>query len=237
MNAYDFLADRFDEIFPVDRDRIGFIADMLAPGARCVDAGCATGGLAIGLNDRGFEVVGIDLSERMIRLAIAKAGSGRTGLSFRVMDMRRLSELGAADCVLCFGNTLPHLESRAQARAFFASVRGMLNPGGFFAFQILNFDKILAEGGIRFPLVETGDFAFRRSYSFRPDGRVDFRIEVEDKAAGEIYKDATPLLVLKQVELIPELRGSGFPSIEAYSDYDRRPSDLSEFATIYLCRE
>ncbi len=237
MNAYDFLADRFDEIFPVDRDRIGFIADMLAPGARCVDAGCATGGLAIGLNDRGFEVVGIDLSERMIRLAIAKAGSGRTGLSFRVMDMRRLSELGAADCVLCFGNTLPHLESRAQARAFFASVRSMLKAGGFFAFQIVNFDKVLAESGIRFPIVETDDFAFRRSYHFRDDARVDFKIEIEDKAAGETYENTTPLLVLGRAELLADLRDAGFRSIEAYSDYDRRPSDLSEFATIYLCRE
>ncbi len=236
MKAYDFLAGRFDEIFPVGRDRIDFIADMLISGARCVDAGCATGGLAIGLNDLGFEVVGIDLSERMIELARANAGAGRRGLEFRVMDMRRLPELGAADCVLCFGNTLPHLESRDEARAFFASVRGMLNAGGFLAFQIVNFDKVLAEGGACFPTVEKEDFVFKRSYTFRVDGRVDFRIEIEDKVEGRKYEDATPLLVLRQAELIADLRGSGFPSIEAYSDYDRKPSDLNEFATIYSCR-
>jgi len=236
MKAYDFLASRFDEIFPVGQDRIGFVAGMLKPGARCVDAGCATGGLAIALNDLGFEVLGIDLSERMIELAAAKAGSGRRGLEFRVMDMRRLSELGAADCVLCFGNTLPHLASVAEASSFFASVRGMLKPGGFLVFQIVNFDKVLAEGGISFPIVEKEDFVFKRSYSFRDDARVDFKIEIEDKTTGESCEDTTPLLVLKQAELVADLGGAGFASIEAFSGYDRKPSDLREFATIYACR-
>src|SRR5689334_22245159 len=59
-------------------------------GARILDAGCGTGALAVAAAGRGAEVVAIDLSPRLIRLAQERMPGdlGRGRLDFRVGDMQ-----------------------------------------------------------------------------------------------------------------------------------------------------
>lgn len=56
------------------------------PPARVADLGCGTGTLSLLLAQRGYRVDGIDLSERMIERAEAKAASVDPGPRFEVAD-------------------------------------------------------------------------------------------------------------------------------------------------------
>jgi ubiquinone/menaquinone biosynthesis C-methylase UbiE len=53
-------------------------------GKRCLDAGCGPGAYAEALLDRGAEVVAVDVSDRMLELAMQRVGNLAT---FRLMDL------------------------------------------------------------------------------------------------------------------------------------------------------
>jgi cyclopropane fatty-acyl-phospholipid synthase-like methyltransferase len=65
-------------------NEVGFLVDVLglAPGARVLDVGCGPGRHALELARRGFEVVGVDISQRFVDLGNEAATS--EGLSARV---------------------------------------------------------------------------------------------------------------------------------------------------------
>jgi SAM-dependent methyltransferase len=59
---------------------VSFLVDALPlpPGARILDVGCGPGRHAHSLAARGFEVVGVDISQRFVDLAAANAPAGAT---------------------------------------------------------------------------------------------------------------------------------------------------------------
>lgn len=89
------IADRYDLItvlLSYGRDRawkrrlVGLAQS--APGTRALDLATGTGDIAFALHERGRRVVGLDVTRRMIELAVAKRVSG--GPAFLVGDMQRL---------------------------------------------------------------------------------------------------------------------------------------------------
>lgn len=236
MNLYDILADEYSALFPLDNEQVEFITRLFPhKGTVLTDAGCATGDLARALAANGYTVTGIDSDARMIELARRKnAGSGAV---FRVMDLSETASLARTDGLLCFGNTIPHLGSTGRTANFFDSVYTILEPGGLFVCELLNYDRIRKNHGISFGTIETHDVLFRRKYVFLDDGRISFEICLEKKASRESYTGATVLLPLEQDTLLNLLHGAGFTDARAYADYKLHPSDRTEFATVYVCKK
>ena len=65
--------------------------DLLTPGSLILDAGCGGGTISKYLINKGFKVVGIDFSEKMIE--ISKREVPGAGGSFIVMDLASVTEL------------------------------------------------------------------------------------------------------------------------------------------------
>jgi SAM-dependent methyltransferase len=80
---------------------VSFLVDALglSPGARVLDVGCGPGRHAHALAARGFEVVGVDISERFIALAREATAPGAT-VTFERADARSLSFSPEFDAVL-----------------------------------------------------------------------------------------------------------------------------------------
>ncbi len=85
---------------------VDFLVDRLAlePGARILDVGCGPGRHAHALGLRGFEVVGVDISERFVALARENAPNG-AAVRFERVDARALGFESEFDAVisLCQG--------------------------------------------------------------------------------------------------------------------------------------
>ncbi|MEE1786838.1 class I SAM-dependent methyltransferase [Streptomyces sp. SP17BM10] len=129
--SYDTVAEEYlerigDELAhkPVDRALLGVIVEEAAGGV-VADLGCGPGHVAGWLTGHGTEVVGIDLSPRMVELARREHPKA----AFRTGD---LLDLPAADGEFAAAVALYsviHLEPGELAPAF-AEVRRVLRPGG-----------------------------------------------------------------------------------------------------------
>jgi glycine/sarcosine N-methyltransferase len=237
MDMYDLIADRYSEIFPLEPAKVDFLETLLGgTTGRFLDVGCATGDLGLALARSGREVVGIDLNPRMVELARRRVPAAG-GVRFLALDMVQMASLGAFDAIACLGNTLPHLSNEAQVGVFFDIVWDQLSSGGVFVFQLLNYDKILADRAVTFPVVDLPDFVFRRRYEFLDDGRIAFHVDVEDRASGDHHSDQTLLRPLTEATLRGLLAASGFECIEVLGNFSRAPHRPSDFAVVYVVRK
>ena len=92
------IADRYDLITRVlsygmdGRWKAQLVARAaVVPGERALDLACGTGDLAFALAARGATVVGLDVTHRMLQLAVAKGrAANATGVTWTVGDMGAL---------------------------------------------------------------------------------------------------------------------------------------------------
>lgn len=106
-------ADRFRALAARGQDTHGeaaFVAGLVGPPARVLDAGCGTGRIAVRLDELGYDVVGVDVDATMLEVARAEAPT----LDWRLGDLATLDlgpdRQGAFDVVLLAGNIVPLLE-------------------------------------------------------------------------------------------------------------------------------
>lgn len=98
------------------------------PPARIVEFGCGTGWLSLIFAERGYEVVGVDISPDAIALANRlRDERGIKTASFQAADYEEVKIEPKADYVI-FHDALHHAESE---RAALAAAYAALKPGGF----------------------------------------------------------------------------------------------------------
>ncbi len=149
-----------------------------APSRRILDLGSGTGEHARFFAGKGFEVVGVDVSESMMERA--REGGEPAGVRFLPGDLLHVDTVvdGTFGAAVCLGNTLSHVMDRASMDQMFAAVRKVLAPGAPFVLQILNYEHLAHTGQRALPLTfiedDEGEAIFLRVMSPRPDGRVVF---------------------------------------------------------------
>lgn len=127
-----------------------------------LDLGCGTGGHAIPLASRGYEVIGVDRSPWMLAAARVKAKTAEvtSRTSFLLDDVTAIRPMASCDAILMMFNVLGYQASPAEVAATLAAVRRALRPGGLFLFDVwqapaIDFDppsqrwKIADQGGAR----------------------------------------------------------------------------------------
>ncbi len=99
---------------------------------RVLDLGCGNGRHVAELTRRGFQIVGLDLSEAL--LATARKDYPHCG--FIRGDMRYIP--GRFDIILSLFTSFGYFERDAENQKVFAAVSASLNPGGRFWLDFLN---------------------------------------------------------------------------------------------------
>jgi SAM-dependent methyltransferase len=98
-------------------------------GERALDLGAGPGFHAIALAELGYRVWALDSSRALLDELAALAPGVRT-VRGRIEDARSYVH-GTYDVILCLGDTLPHLASRADVDAALADAVELLAPGGW----------------------------------------------------------------------------------------------------------
>ncbi len=196
-----------------------------APQRSVIDLGCGTGEHSRFLAGEGFQALGLDRSESM--LAKAQETPLPPNLQFVLGEIQNVREVvpdrfGAA---ISLGNTLVHLTKRQDLERAFASLAHVLEFGGIFVFQILNYERIFEKNIRHLPLnfrqEEDGEVIFLRLMEFLEEGKVRFcpttlkYNPLVDPPVQVVRSRMTQLRGWRRADLIPLLRSAGFsiPSI------------------------
>jgi len=102
----------------------------LAPGQRLLDVGCGLGDAALALADdlgTDGEIVGLDVSAKMIAAAQSRARTARCRVRFRVGDALELAEPNCSFDIVRSERTLQWL---TEPKAAVAEMARVLRPGG-----------------------------------------------------------------------------------------------------------
>jgi SAM-dependent methyltransferase len=117
---------------PGHRDLVDRTADELvevvAPPGPVADFGCGPGAHALALARRGYDVVGLDASPRMVETARRRAASENLCARFDVHNVA--SPLPFADASLGGALAILVVQHLADPKAFIAEIRRCLRPGG-----------------------------------------------------------------------------------------------------------
>jgi 2-polyprenyl-3-methyl-5-hydroxy-6-metoxy-1,4-benzoquinol methylase len=97
-------------------------------GTRVLDIGCGTGRMARHLAAHGANVLGIDFSEKAVRIAEQQSPSGNP--AYRVQTVFDLQADGEFDVALSLGCLAVACKDAEQLRAALARIFGTLKPGG-----------------------------------------------------------------------------------------------------------
>ena len=141
-----FEEEWLDEIalnIPEERTRaeVDFVLERLelGPGARVLDVACGHGRHSLELARRGFDVTGVDLSPRSIKLASEAAAREGVGATFAVRDAREPGFDGEFDAAInLFTSALGYFETDAENQRVVDAVARALRPGGVFLVDTIN---------------------------------------------------------------------------------------------------
>jgi SAM-dependent methyltransferase len=107
---------------------------------RLIDLGCGTGRLLVPFARRGYWVLGVDLSEAMLRVAGAKARAAAATvhrLRANLVELECLADQ-SFDYAACLFSTLGLVAGAAQRRRVVGHVHRLLRPGGKFLLHVHN---------------------------------------------------------------------------------------------------
>lgn len=238
MSFYESIAAYYDDIFPLNPAQLEMAASLLRPGERVLDVGCATGGLALGLAERGFVVLGIDLDGQLIEIA-QKNKSAHLGdrLVFEKSDMLAVGKHypgKPSQLVVTLGNTLVHLR-RNEIKTFVSGVYEHLGAGGHLLIQIINYDRIVGNNLSGLPTIDNDKITFVRKYDLSSlPQRLMFETKLTIKHTGETIENSIPLTPLLASELQSILEDAGFAISAVYGNFKGEQYTADSYALVVV---
>ncbi len=141
--------ERYPELFaPLEGNAEEEVDDIirllrLPPGAAVEDLGCGRGRHAIPLAQRGYEVTGVDLSEKMLRLARSRSEKEGVRVEWVRADMRKFCRPGAFDACLSLFTSFGYFSDR-ENQAVLDNAGRSLKTGGRLLLDLRNAGKGLS---------------------------------------------------------------------------------------------
>lgn len=101
------------------------------------DLACGTGNITVSMAKRGYEMIGVDISEQMLAVAREKAINEKTDILFLNQDISKLDLYGTCDAFLCMIDGLNYIIEPKRIEYLFKRIKTcFLNPGGVLIFDI-----------------------------------------------------------------------------------------------------
>ncbi len=225
--VYDLLTVNvpYDEI----ADYYAKILCEITDGKRLLDMGCGTGNLTVRLADKGFDVIGQDVSAEMLSQAAAK----NPEIQWICQNMSETDLGEQVDAVISTLDSINHLESAEEIECCFKCAAENLKSGGAFVFDVNTIYKhreILGENTFVYD-VEGAYCVWQNEFSPKDNSvsiELDIFFEEEDGSyirGGESFREIA--LSAEEIKKLLEKCGFEIVNIYEYLTFDA-PNDKSE---------
>lgn len=243
---YDLLYSHRDVKGEVDFLEKVFRDYSWRPVKSVIDVGCGTGLHSIELAKRGYRVLGVDLSEAMIKRAREKAGA-LDNVAFIVADARKLRLSEKYDAAIAMYGVVSYCASDEDLLNFLRSIRSSLVEGGIFVFDTWNMLGVLEKR----VYYETPSTHFRKSENMLAVKEEVWKIDVlEQVATADIswsvidlrssFVDFRSYSLKLRLFTLRELRHflfeAGFEVAAVYEDYSFKPVTEGSSELVVIAR-
>ena len=101
-----------------------------------VDLGCGTGSLTELLAQRGYDMIGVDLSMDMLQIAMEKKAESELDILYLMQDMRELELFGTVRAAVSVCDSMNYITDEEDLLEVFRLVNNYLDPGAPFIFDM-----------------------------------------------------------------------------------------------------
>lgn len=117
-----------------------FVLQHCPTPGRLIDLGCGTGRLLLALAQRGYSLLGVDLSSEMLSVARDKAKAGGVAVDLLQANLAELDAVadGSFDYAACLFSTLGMVRGAEARRKVAGHIFRVLRPGGVFVLHVHN---------------------------------------------------------------------------------------------------
>lgn len=116
-----------------------------------LDLGCGTGSMTELLAKQGYDMIGVDLSDSMLDIAIEKRAQSGHNILYLQQDMREFELYGTVRAVICLCDSLNYLLEEDDLLTTFKLVNNYLDPNGLFIFDfntVYKYETVIGDSTI-----------------------------------------------------------------------------------------
>lgn len=228
--SYEFLAQIYDDLMQdVDyKQWTEYIeALILDQGERphnILELGCGTGNITKELLKRGYELVGVDISEEMLELAEEKTQDFGDKVILIEQDITDLDfDVYEIDTVIAVNDTFNYILEKEKIKGLLDYLYPRIKEGGQLVFDISSDYKLQHILGKNTFGESFEDMVYLwENYYDQESGQVFMEINIFEKK-GQYYERFTETHVqraYKQKEITDILQEIGYRNIKVYSDFN-----------------
>ena len=205
-----------------------------------LDLGCGTGSLTLALADKGYDMIGADISPEMLMIASERAYDAEKSILFLMQDMRSFELYGTVSAIVCALDGLSYLTSREDTLKCLKLVRNYLDPGGLLLFDVnseYRFREVLAKRD--YFLEEEGVCLGWRSEIDEERRTCDFMLTLfcQDEDGRYTRRDETQTeKIWTDGELCEMIAESGLDVVEVFSGFDMEKAKETDEKRFFVVR-
>lgn len=142
MDAYTGFAsvyDLFMDNIPYEEwcDYLtGLLKEQGVEDGLVLDLGCGTGTLTRLLADRGYDMIGVDVADEMLGIAMEQEAEDPKGILYLLQDMREFELYGTVRAVVSICDSMNYIMEYEDLVQVLRLANNYLDPGGVFIFDL-----------------------------------------------------------------------------------------------------
>lgn len=206
-----------------------------------LDLGCGTGKLTRLLAMDGYDMIGVDISEDMLEIAMEHQAEEGGEILYLLQDMREFELYGTVRAVVSICDSMNYLMEYEDLVQVFSLVNNYLDPNGIFVFDLntpYKYQEILGEQTIA-ENREEGSFIWENYYDEEEAvNEYDLTLFIrEDDGRFRKYEETHYQRAYSLKTIKKALEEAGMVFVEAYDAFTKEPPKADSERIYVVARE
>lgn len=247
MDAYTSFASVYDQFMDnIPYEEWGkYVRELLLEhgikDGLVLDLGCGTGSMTEVLADYGYDMIGVDISEDMLEIAMEKRLESGQDILYLLQDMREFELYGTVGAVVSICDSVNYLLEEEDLVDTFKLVNNYLDPGGLFIFDLNTEYKYRELLGDRTIAEDREDESFIWDNYYDEEEQInEYALSIFIREEGDLFRKFTETHYQRAYSLdtIKEcLSEAGMEFVAVYDAFTHNPPEENSERIYVLARE
>jgi SAM-dependent methyltransferase len=223
-NIFDQMSQFWAEISDANQTQrqLNFLKRQLQYGLAVLDVACGSGRHTIPLNSSGFDMVGIDVSSRLLEIARGHGAPKLVRGDLRFLPLKQCH----FDAAISMDTSFGYLPSEEEDLQSLTEVRRVLSLGGLFILDVFNRSYLVTKYAEKPPVpkwYEYPNFYLQQTRTIINGNQLhdSWTIRTKKDNQEHFFEHTVRLYECQTLETI--LANSGFNVQAVYGDYEEQP--------------